>query len=357
MARCLASLALASILIAVAASGSGLAGEGAGTLVILNKSDHTASLVDRGSGEQLAVLPTGRAPHEVAVDPAGTLAVVANYGPREEPGSTLTVIDLEAGKVVRTVPLQHEDQTFHRPHGLEFLPDGERVVVTAEAEQAVLVVNVVAGRTVKVLRTGQKISHMLDLDPSGKRAFVTSIGSGTMTVLDLASGRKVADIETGEGAEGVAITPEGGQIWVTNRGADTITIIDSESLEVLDSLESPSFPIRIAFTPDGGHALVSCARSGDVAVFDTASGELVRRISMEVRAGDKSDERLFGDRFGDSPVPIGILIPPDGRHAYVANTNADIVTVIDLRRWEIVDRLRAGQEPDGMAFSPVRPSL
>ena len=355
MLRHVLTVAVSSLVLALGMAPHVMAGDASGTLVILNKSDHTASLLDRTTGEELAVLPTEPAPHEAAVSPDQSIAVVANYGPRSEPGSTLTVIDVAQAEVVRTVPLRHGEQVFHRPHGLRFMPDGERIVVTAEAEQAVLVVDVARGRVTKVLKTGQEISHMVDLDPAGQRAFVGNIGSGTMTALDLVTGEKIADVATGEGAEGVGVTPDGEEVWVTNRSADTVTVLDAESLEVVATLDAASFPIRVAFTPDGSHALVSCARSGDVAVFDTAERELVRRIPMEVTATEKSEYRLFGDRFGDSPVPIGILIPPDGRQAYVANTNADIVTVIDLESWKITGRLTAGAEPDGMAFSSLRP--
>jgi YVTN family beta-propeller protein len=330
-------------------------GASAGMLVVLNKSDDTASLIDRATGREVAVIPTGAAPHEVAVSPDGKLAVVANYGDRDAPGSTLTVIDLAAARAAKTIPLRRDDETFHRPHGLAFLPGTDRIVVTAEGEQALLVVGVAKGVVDTVLRTDQAISHMVAVTPNGERGFVANIGSGTVTVFDLRRGKKIADIETGEGAEGVAVSPDGAEVWVTNRAADTLTIVDPGSLELLATLDSPSFPIRIAFTPDGRHALVSCARSGDVAVFDTEARSLVRRVAMQVKAGEKKDERLFGDRFGDSPVPIGILVPPDGRHAYVANTNADMVTVIDLSNWEITGRLTAGAEPDGMAYSPLGP--
>jgi YVTN family beta-propeller protein len=345
------------LLLALAMSAApALAGANDGTLVILNKSDHTASLLDRATGEELAVLPTDPAPHEAAVSPDGAMAVVANYGTREKPGSTLTVIDVASARVIGTIALRYGSETFERPHGLKFTPGGKRLAVTAEANEAVLVVDMAKGAVVNVLRTGRKISHMLDLDPEGRRAFVTSIGSGTLTVVDINSGEKLADLKTGEGAEGVGVTPDGSEVWVTNRGADTVTVLDAQTFDVLATLQSASFPIRVAFTPDGKHALVSCARTGDVAVFDAESRNLVRRVSMEVQAGEQAKDRLFGDRFKDSPVPIGILIPPDGRHAYVANTNADIVTVIDLETWKIAGRLTAGREPDGMAFSPLRPT-
>ena len=41
----------------------------ADTLVVLNKSEHTASLIDPESGKTLVKLPVGRGPHEVIVSP------------------------------------------------------------------------------------------------------------------------------------------------------------------------------------------------------------------------------------------------------------------------------------------------
>src|SRR5678809_1370978 len=63
---------------------AGVAGAAtADTLVVLNKSDATASLIDLAKGTAVATLPTGQAPHEVDVSPDGKRALVANYGTRE----------------------------------------------------------------------------------------------------------------------------------------------------------------------------------------------------------------------------------------------------------------------------------
>ena len=51
----------------------------AATLVVLNKSEATASLIDLESGRVAATVPTGQAPHEVAVSPDGRLALATNY--------------------------------------------------------------------------------------------------------------------------------------------------------------------------------------------------------------------------------------------------------------------------------------
>ncbi|MFI5175379.1 MAG: YncE family protein, partial [Terriglobia bacterium] len=63
-----------------------------GTLIVLNKSDNNASLIDVATKTVIATIPNGVAPHEVAVTPEGTLAVVSNYCGKE-PGNSLTLID------------------------------------------------------------------------------------------------------------------------------------------------------------------------------------------------------------------------------------------------------------------------
>lgn len=322
--------------------------EPGGTLIVLNKSDGTASLIACRTGQVFATIPTGEAPHEVAVSPDHKTAVVGNYG-KNNPGHTLTVIDLATRKVTKTIDLKK----YHRPHGLLFLPDGKRLLVTAEKEQKLLIVDIDRGKVSENIDTAQEISHMVAVTPSADRAFVANIRSGSVSVIDLQSANRISIIETGSGAEGIDVTPDGKEVWVTNRGANTISVIDTASLEVLATIKCSSVPIRIKFTPDGKHALVSNARSGDVAVFDTQERKEVHRVGMRLSAVEKTDDRLFKNAFGDSPVPVGIVIPPDGRHAYVANTNADIITVIDLESWEISGRLTAGKEPDGLGYSPL----
>src|SRR5690349_23054522 len=76
-----------------------------GTIVASNMRDNTATIIDAASGKVLATVPTGEAPHEVATTHDGKWAVVSNYGNRERPGNSLTVIDLTTLAVARTIDL------------------------------------------------------------------------------------------------------------------------------------------------------------------------------------------------------------------------------------------------------------
>lgn len=339
------STGICSLLIASASIVGLVPAVSADTLIVLNKSEASASLVDLDSREEVARVTTGEGPHEVAVSPDGKTAVVGNYG-GENPGNSLTVVDVEAAEVVKTIDLGK----YSRPHGIEFFADGERVAVTAEAQKSLIVVDVADGQVVQAVDTGQEVSHMVALTPDEKRAFVANIGSGSMTVIDLEKGERIANIQTGEGAEGITVTPDGKHVWVTNRGADTVSVIDAQSLEIVKTLPSASFPIRAKATPDGKWVLVTNARSDELAVFHAEDMEEHKRIKMELKAED-SEGRLFGDAFDQSSVPIGVLVAPDGSRAFVAHANADMVSVVDLENWEITGYLRGGKEPDGLGYS------
>ena len=47
----------------------------------------------------------------------------------------------------------------------------------------------------------------------------------------------------------------------------------------------------------------------------------------------------------------GILMQPDGSRAYVACSPDNYVAVIDLKTLEIIGRIEAGREPDGLAWA------
>lgn len=319
-----------------------------GTLVVLNKAEATASLVDLASGAVAATLPTGPGPHEAAVSPDGRLALATNYGTSEAPGATLTLLDVPGARVVKTIALGE----YRRPHGVRWLADGRRAVVTCEGNKALVIVDVEAGAVAFAVTTGQEVSHMVAVAPDGSRAYVASIGSGTLTVIDLGERKVLAVVPTGRGAEGIDVTPDGREVWVANREADTLSVVDAGTLQVVATLPAGTFPIRVRITPDGRLALASCARSGELAVFETGGQRAqLRRVAMKLPPVSK-DGRIFQD-FGASPVPIGIVVRPDGRQAWVANANADAVAVVDLESWQVVGTLKAGKEPDGMAYSPL----
>ncbi|MBM0108815.1 hypothetical protein JM946_29130 [Steroidobacter sp. S1-65] len=345
-------LARLLLLLSLSSSWSGgvAAAAPTGTLLVLNKSDDTVSFIDLATNKVKATVPTGDGPHEVAVSADGKTAVIANYGDSAKPGKTLTVVDVPGKKVVRTIDLGD----YSRPHGIVWL-QGDEVAVTVEASKALLVVSVNQGKVKHAIPTDQVGSHMVAVSPKHRRAFTANIGSGTTTAIDLSTHERITDVATGRGAEGIAVAPDGSEVWVTNRDANTVSIVDPATLKVTATVEPGQVPIRVKFTADGTRALISNAKSGDVAVFDTVTKKKITSIPMQSE-GERlphNETRPMVSQFGDGPVPVGILMPEPLSLAFVANTNADTITVIDLTSLKVVDRLKAGREPDGLGYTPI----
>jgi DNA-binding beta-propeller fold protein YncE len=294
-------------------------------LVVLNKSDHTASLVEVGGFEVLRSVPTGVGPHEGAVSRDGRTLYVSNYG-GSAPGNTLSVIDLPAGVVKKVVDLGEHT----RPHGVAVGPDGS-IWVTAEGSKSVLRLSASDYSIRKVYATGQEVTHMIVLSPDGKRAFTANIGSGGVSAIDVESGT-VTSVPTGAGAEGIDVSPDGREVWVAHRDEDQVTVLDAATLMPKGRIPTCRFPIRVKITPDGGRALVSCNRSNELLVLDRVLRQELGRVALE-------------------PGPIGIQVAPGGEIAVVASTQADRISLVDVEEMDLLGSFEAGREPDGLAWA------
>jgi len=319
-------------------------------VLVCNKAEHTLSIFVPGERREVATLPTGRGPHEVAVCKDGTTAVVTDYGD-QKPGQTLTVVDVGKRQVVRTIDLSVEEpdadgtmrtKAFLRPHGVQFVaPD--RVVVTSESTRRLLLVDIARGRIERTWTTPQATMHMVSVSPDLRRAAATSIKDGSVVFFDLSAAGADATppVACGEGSEGLATRPGTGVVWVGNRNAHSVSVVDPATAKVVKTLPTGDFPFRIAFTPDGALALVTCAESGDVAVFDAAKLELVREVSIHADGSELSAQ------------PMGIAVDPEGKRAYVACGRGEFVAVVDLAAGKVIDRLQARKGCDGINFARI----
>ncbi|MFN8586846.1 MAG: cytochrome D1 domain-containing protein [Candidatus Eisenbacteria bacterium] len=307
----------------------------AGTIVVVNQKSDSITLVDVATREAYRHVKVVAAPHEAAVSPDGRTVVVTNYARPGEPQRWLSVVALPSGETLRTIDLA----PWRKPHDVRWV-DAERVVCTAEADSALLVVHVGSGKVERVIHTGNALSHMLALSTDRRRIYCSNMTAGSVSAFDFATGEKLADIPTGKECEGVGVSPDGRWVVAGNRAEDTISILDAESLKVVARVASPGFPYRVQFTPDGRHALVPHAQSGALVMLDVAKRTVSRVIALR------------GTHVPD-PSTAGVFPHPDGRHAFVTVRNDDSVLVLDLATGETLARVAAQSSPDGVAWSPI----
>lgn len=334
------------VLVALA-SALGYASTSADTLLVVQKSADAVTFVDPGSGLVLANVPVGHAPHEISRSPDGRSGAVTNYGTRDSPGSTLSIIDLEHPREV----LRLELGGWQRPHGVAWYAP-HRIAVTTEDPAGLTIVDPRAGRIVTRVAIDQEGSHMVAVTPDHALAFVTNLAAGSTTVIDLADGRKLSDVPTGRGSEAIAVTADGREVWVAAREAGMLTMFDAATRAVLATVPVSGGPIRIAMA--GDVALVTCAASGEIVAFDARGRrEIARHRIDDPEAGP--DARDGARREPVGAVPVGMAVAADGRSVFVAATARDRIVQLALPALTVERTIDVEGEPDSMALTPVMP--
>ena len=323
-------------------SSSGGLPAASGTIVVNNMNDNTGTILDARTLATLATVPTGRAPHEVAISHDGRWALVSNYGTREAPGNTITVIDVDARAVARTIELSDT----RRPHGMVFLPGDSIVAVTAEMTRAVLLIDVRTGKTLRSLPTNGRAPHMVGSSADGRRLVAGNIGDGTIAILSPLSNDTTRTVKVGRQPEGVAVTPDGARAWAGSNQDSIVVVVSLDRGQPVDTLRGFGLPYRLAISPDGRTVVVSDPMKATVRVFDESTRR--QRWSISIPA----DSLVATAEVKGSASPEGVTISRDSRFAYVTLQGRNRVIAIDLERGTIAAWGVTGVWSDGIGFSP-----
>ena len=295
------------------------------TLLVGNKGEDTLSLIALATGEELARLPTGKMPHEIAVSPDGRHAAVVAYG-----STTIDVFDVASHTKIRTIDLSPNQ----RPHGLLWLSDG-RLVATTEGSESVAVV--APDGKVTSISTGQKGTHMIVVAPDNRTAYTANIGSGTVSVLDLKTAKKLRDFAVGGKPEGLALTRGGRELWIGDLDAPHVRIWDTKKGEKIAEQPVDPVAIRVLASPDGKLVATSNIAAGTITLFDTNTRAPVKTIMV-------SGEQAKGQ--------VTLLFSADSKRLYAAETGHDKVAEIDIASGKVLRRIAAGKNGDGLAIAP-----
>lgn len=306
----------------------------ADTLIVGNKREHTISFIDLTSGDEVRRVETGKAPHEVAVSPDGTIAAVVSYRDAGYTGNTVHVFDVASGEKLRVIDLGEHNA----PHGLKWIAGTSRVAVTTENSQHLVIADVEAGEVVIAIPTDAPGSHMLALSPDMKIAYVANIQGGSFSVLDLETGECKKIVKAGEGTEAISVSPDGQEIWVGNNNSRNVMIFNARNYKRKSTLKTDGIPIRVEISPDGQYVAVSEANLNLVTIFDADTRTEISTIDL-APAGGK--------------IPVTMLWHPDGSKLWVATTQAARVIEINTADWSVSRALIAGEGSDGLGYTAV----
>jgi DNA-binding beta-propeller fold protein YncE len=249
----------------------------------------------------IATLQTGRRAAGVSVNPAGTLALVAN---RAE--GTVSVFTI-AGKTVTPAGKVDLGDAMAEPSLPVFTPDGRTVLVTMNVGNRIAVLSV-NGTTVEYTKRDVVANHRpygIEMSPRGDAAFVANIGNGpsggvdTLTVVDLTAQppRTVGGVFTGIVPEGIALSGDGqflaasiqngtnvarAQPWFHEAGIVKVYRVNGASLTQVAEAPGGRWCQGLAWSRNNQTLLVQCAADNQIEVYSFNGQRLTRGAPLKV---------------------------------------------------------------------------
>jgi YVTN family beta-propeller protein len=171
----------------------------------------------------------------------------------------------------------------------------------------------------------------LHFTPDGRFGFTPERDQDTVSKIDLASRAIVKSVTFPAGSKPymLRVSRDGKEVWVQTAAANTNVVLNADDLSTLATEPVGRSAITNAWSPDGRYSLITHANDNFVSVFDATTYREIKRVDV-----------------GGGSTSLGFT--KDGKTAFISVTAANTVAVIDLARLEVIDQLRAGQQPQGL---------
>lgn len=307
-------------------------------------------------------------PTNLAIDPSGTLALVADSvdvikdgdALKQVPDNKVYVIDLRAS------PPKLADTLIagKQPSGLSFSPDGKMALVANRGDNSISVLSI-NGSEVKVtgsVAMPDSVAHV-EFSPDGKRALAARFPAHKVSVLDVV-GDKVTyskiDLPTGQWPYNVAVAPSGKIALTSDNGAAGSSDGSVDTASVIDLEANPPRIIDRVIVGDGPEGL-AISPKGDLAVSVILRGSNMKNAFFHEKNGSVSVLKIEGKKVTKlkdievGGLPEAALFTPDGKYILVGNYLSQDFSILKVDGTNVTDTGKRFQVPGHPASARMGP--
>ena len=256
-----------------------------------------------------------------------------------EKDNTLSVIDIDKRKVIKTVDIGQ------RPRGITMTKDGKLVLICASDDDRVEVRDAETLKLKYHLPSGPD-PELFVLSPDDSILYIANEDDAMVTVVDMNERMIIDDIPVGVEPEGMGLTNNGAVLVNTSETTNMAHFIDTETLNIVENVLVDARPRVAMFTPNDEEVWVSSEIGGTVKVINPNSKAVTHTIGFEIPGVNE-----------ESIQPVGVKHTNDGKYTFVALGPANRVAVIDQKTKEIIKYLLVGQRVWQLAFSNDQKTL
>ncbi len=308
------------------------------TLLVVNPDSNSLTFVDTASQAAIIELPVGIDPRSVAVSADGDTAFVANQG-----SDDLSVIDLPSRAVVATLGVGD------RPVGVAVSPGGRFAAVAESGADQIRILDLHDFSTLAILPVTDR-PYGLAFIPGSSRLLVTHLLNGNVTALTLQPFRNYLPL-------------------VTNG----LTLGDSRLIAEFSALQPPTFnlqPSTLSTWPNVAPApavIVNAAGTraylpqtmanglGSNTQFDTTVFPKVSVLNLETNTHQTSEHISLPETDRPVGLPWDVALAKNDTELWVVNSASNDVSVIDISNPAHPTRaanIPVGDNPRGIVLAP-----
>jgi len=244
----------------------------------------------------------GRIDH-MAVDLKGERLFVAALE-----NNTTEVLDLRAGKRIRSITGLHE------PQGVGFIPEFNKIFIANGQGGACDVFDASSFKLIKSVKFSDDADN-IRYDAAAHRVYV-GYGSGGLGIIDAATGDKAGEIKLEGHPESFQLEKSGPRIFVNIPTSRSIVVLDREKRATITSWPTAGATANFPMALDETHhrLFVGFRKPAKLIVFDTETGKVV----AELPSPDDAD-----DIFYDNPRRRIYVSGGDGSIGIFQQNDAD----------------------------------
>ena len=248
----------------------------------------------------IATLEAGLGPSGIAINPAGTLALVANY--REGTVSIFTI----SGKTLTAAGKIDFGDPKAGPAAISFTPDGKTALVTRDGDHRISILSVDGSNVTdtKRIMTGGHRPYAVQVSPKGDIAVIGNQGANAgdimpVNVVDLKgkAPRIVNTVDVGQYVEGLAFSDDGNYLAVipqngsnlapshpfyNDHGLLVVFGVNGTTLTKIAEVNIGAWPQGVAWSHDGKTLLAQSMVDNGLAVvsFDGKSLKVTGQVKV-----------------------------------------------------------------------------
>jgi YVTN family beta-propeller protein len=180
---------------------------------------------------------------------------------------------------------------------------------------------------------------------------VSAEAGGEIVLVDPAKAQVVERIKVGARPRGLKLTKDKRQLLVALAGAPKtalkpgspaaappagsagLVVVDVGARKVTKQVATPPSPFAVDLLPDGRTAFMSNSETNEVFVIDTVDGLVKKKLAVGAE-------------------PQAIVTRPDGKVVYAVTHTANELSAIDPKKVTLLGRIDAGVKPQAILFAP-----